>query len=331
MAKVEDKAEGASAETGALSDERLHELFREMLLIRRFEEKVEERFRAGELPGFLHVAIGQEAVAAGVMAALEPDDVIASTHRAHGHTIAKGTHVNAVMAELYGKQEGCSGGYGGSMHLYDIEKGNLGANAVVGGGFPAIVGAALAFQFRKQPRVGVAFFGDGATNTGTFHESLNLAQLWKVPALFVLEMNGWAESTPISQHSPIEDFSQRAVAFGMHSVDVDGQDVEAVYAATREAREHAASGRGPVFLNIRTYRLVGHYIGDPQVYREKSELEELRETKDPIELLRARLGIGDEDFASLDTEIEAIVEGSVEFAKAGTDPKPEDALKYVYA
>ena len=327
MAKVEDMA----TETSTLSDERLHELFREMLLIRRFEEKVEERFRAGELPGFLHVAIGQEAVASGVMAALEADDVIASTHRAHGHTIAKGTHVNAVMAELYGKLEGCSQGYGGSMHLYDIAKGNLGANAVVGGGLPAITGAALAFQFRKQPRVAVAFFGDGATNTGIFHESLNLAQLWKVPALFVLEMNGWAESTPISQHAPITDFSQRAVAFGMRSIDVDGQDVEDVYAATRKAREHAVSGQGPVFLNVRTYRLVGHYIGDPQVYREKSETEELRETKDPIELLRARLGIGDEEFESLDTEIEAIVEGSVEFAKAGTDPKPEDALKYVYA
>ena len=177
----------------------------------------------------------------------------------------------------------------------------------------------------------VAFFGDGATNTGTFHESLNLAQLWKVPALFVLEMNAWAESTPMSQHAPIEDFSQRAVAFGMRSVDVDGQNVEDVYEATQKARQHAVSGQGPVFLNVRTYRLVGHYIGDPQVYREKSELEELRETKDPIELLRARLGIGDEEFESLDTEIEAIVEGSVEFAKAGTDPKPEDALKYVYA
>jgi len=327
MAKVEDKPQGKSA----LSDERLHELFREMLLIRRFEEKVEERFRAGELPGFLHVAIGQEAVAAGVMAALEPDDVIASTHRAHGHTIAKGTHVNAIMAELYGKREGCSGGYGGSMHLYDVAKGNLGANAVVGGGFPAIVGAALAFQFRKQPRIGVAFFGDGATNTGTFHESLNLAQLWKVPAVFVLEMNGWAESTPISQHSPITDFSKRAVAFGMKSIDVDGQDVEAVHAAMAKAREHAVSGKGPVFLNVRTYRLVGHYIGDPQVYREKAEIEELRETKDPIELLRARLGLSDERFEALDTEATAIVEASVEFAKAGTDPKPEDALKYVYA
>jgi pyruvate dehydrogenase E1 component alpha subunit len=302
-----------------------------MLLIRRFEEKVEERFRAGELPGFLHVAIGQEAVASGVCAALQPEDVIASTHRAHGHTIAKGTHVNAVMAELYGKQEGCSRGYGGSMHLYDVEKGNLGANAVVGGGLPAIVGAALAFQFRQEPRVAVAFFGDGSTNTGTFHESLNLAQLWKVPALFVLEMNGWAESTPMSQHAPIEDFSQRAVAFGMHAVSVDGQDVEAVYDATREAREYAVSGKGPVFLNIRTYRLVGHYIGDPQVYRDKAEIEELRETKDPIELLRARLELSDDEFEQLDTEVTAIVEESVEFAKAGTDPKPEDALKYVYA
>jgi pyruvate dehydrogenase E1 component alpha subunit len=326
MAKVEERTGH-----GMLSDERLHELFREMLLIRRFEEKVEERFRAGELPGFLHVAIGQEAVASGVCAALEPEDTIMSTHRAHGHTLAKGTHPNAVMAELYGKVEGCSRGYGGSMHLYDVDNGMLGANAVVGGGLPQVTGTALAYKFRKQPRVAVAFFGDGATNTGTFHESLNLAQLWKVPALFVLEMNAWAESTPMSQHAPIEDFSQRAVAFGMRSIEVDGQDVEAVYAATREAREHAASGHGPVFLNVRTYRLVGHYIGDPQVYREKSEIQELRETKDPIELLRARLGIDDERFEALDTEITAIVDASVEFAKAGTDPAPEDALKYVYA
>jgi TPP-dependent pyruvate/acetoin dehydrogenase alpha subunit len=327
MAKVEEMA----TEQGGLSEERLHELFREMLLIRRFEEKVEERFRAGELPGFLHVAIGQEAVASGVMAALEPEDTIMSTHRAHGHTLAKGTHPNAVMAELYGKLEGCSHGYGGSMHLYDVANGMLGANAVVGGGLPQVTGTALAYKFRGQQRVAVAFFGDGATNTGTFHESLNLAQLWKVPAVFVLEMNAWAESTPMSQHAPISDFSQRAVAFGMRSIDVDGQDVEAVHAAMREAREHAVSGQGPVFLNVRTYRLVGHYIGDPQVYREKSELEELRETKDPIELLRARLGIDDERFEALDTEVTAIVEASVEFAKAGTDPDPEDAMKYVYA
>jgi len=327
MAKVEKKPRAGEG----LSDERLRELFREMLLIRRFEEKVEERFRAGELPGFLHVAIGQEAVATGVMAGLEEDDTIMSTHRAHGHTLAKGTHPNAIMAELYGKLEGCSHGYGGSMHLYDVANGMLGANAVVGGGLPQVTGTALAYQFRKQPRVCVAFFGDGATNTGVFHESLNLAQLWRVPALFVLEMNGWAESTPLHQHVPIEDLSQRAVAFGMRSIDVDGQDVEAVYAATREAREHAVSGAGPVFLNVRTYRLVGHYIGDPQVYREKDEIEELRETKDPIELLRARLELSDEELEQLDAEVTGIVEASVEFAKAGTDPNPEDALKYVYA
>ena len=265
------------------------------------------------------------------MAALEPEDTIMSTHRAHGHALAKGIHPNQLMAELYGKLEGCSHGYGGSMHLYDVERGMLGANAVVGGGLPQVTGTALAYQFRKQPRVCVGFFGDGATNTGVFDESLNLAQLWKVPALFVLEVNDWAESTPMTQHSPIQDMSQRAVAFGMRSLDVDGQDVEAVYAATREAREHAVSGAGPVLLVVRTYRLVGHYIGDPQVYRDKDELEELRATKDPIELLRARLEVSDDELEALSTEAEQLVEASVEFAKAGTDPKPEDALKYVYA
>src|SRR5918997_2781252 len=234
MAKVERKPRAE----GGLSEDRLRELLREMLLIRRFEEMVEERFRAGELPGFLHVAIGQEAVAVGVCRALDEGDVIASTHRAHGHTLAKGTHPNEVMAELYGKLEGCSHGYGGSMHLYDVEHGNLGANAVVGGGLPAIVGAALAFKLRKEPRVAVAFFGDGATNIGTFHESLNLAQLWAVPALFVCEDNGYAESTPAHQQLPIEDLTKRAEAYGMVAVKVDGQDVEAVYRATPKAAKH---------------------------------------------------------------------------------------------
>src|ERR671935_665183 len=216
MAKVEKKR--------TRSEERLRHFFREMLLIRRFEEKVEERFRAGELPGFLHVAIGQEAVAVGVCRALEERDVIASTHRAHGHTLARGTPPNALMAELYGKVEGCSHGYGGSMHLYDVERGNLGANAVVGGGLPAITGAALSFKLRGEPRVAVAFFGDGATNIGTFHESLNLAQLWEVPAVFCLENNHWAESTPARQQLPIEDLSKRADAYGMRAISVDGQD-----------------------------------------------------------------------------------------------------------
>src|SRR3989442_4993145 len=302
MAKVEKK--------GALSKEDLREIFREILLIRRFEEKVEERFRAGELPGFLHVAIGQEAVAVGVCRALEDADVIASTHRAHGHTLARGTHTNGVMAELYGKKEGCSHGYGGSMHLYDGERGNLGANAVVGGGLPAMVGAALAFQVRGEPRVAVAFFGDGATNIGTFHEALNLAQLWRVPALFVCEDNHWAESTPAKQHLPIEDLEQRAVAFGMESIKVDGQDVEAVYRATLRALEHARSGRGRVFLLCETYRLVGHYVGDPQVYRPKDEVRRLRETEDPIKKLRERLALSDDEVDELESEIEEIVEGS---------------------
>ena len=302
-----------------------------MLLIRRFEEKVEERFRAGELPGFLHVAIGQEAIAVGVCKALEDGDVIASTHRAHGHTLAKGTHPNELMAELYGKVEGCSHGYGGSMHLYDVERGNLGANAVVGGGLPAITGAALAFKMRGEPRVAVAFFGDGATNIGTFHESLNLAQLWRVPALFVCENNHYAESTPAAQQLPIEDLEQRAVAFGMTSMKVDGQDVEAVYKATKKALEHTREGKGPVFLLCETFRLTGHYVGDPQVYRPKEEVREVRARHDPLPKLREKLEISDDDWDELDREVTELVEGSVEFAKAGTDPKPEDALKNVYA
>src|SRR5436305_10308728 len=240
MAKVEQK--------GTLSKSDQKDFLREMLLIRRFEEKVEERFRAGELPGFLHVAIGQEAVAVGVCRALEEGDVIGSTHRAHGHTLAKGTHPNEVMAELYGKLEGTSHGYGGSMHLYDVERGNLGANAVVGGGLPATVGAALAFKMRDEPRVAVAFFGDGATNIGTFHESLNLAQLWRVPAVFVCENNRWSESTPQSQHQPIRDLTQRAAAFGMRALHVDGQEVETVHLAALDALAHARAGRGPVLL-----------------------------------------------------------------------------------
>jgi acetoin:2,6-dichlorophenolindophenol oxidoreductase subunit alpha len=324
VARLEEREQVAGTE-------RLKEFLREMLLIRRFEEKVEERFRAGELPGFLHVAIGQEAVAVGVCSALEDGDVIASTHRAHGHTLAKGTHPNEVMAELYGKVEGCSHGYGGSMHLYDVERGNLGANAVVGGGLPAIVGAALAFKMRKEPRVAVAFFGDGATNIGTFHEALNLAELWKVPAVFVCENNHYAESTPSKQQLPIEDLTKRAEAYGMTALQVDGQDVEAVYKTTQKALKHARDGDGPVFLLAATYRLTGHYIGDPQVYRPKEEVRELRRTQDPITKLREKLELSDDEWNELDAEATRLAEESVEFAKSGTDPKPEDAMKNVYA
>jgi len=323
VAKVEKKK--------ALNDETLREFLREMLLIRHFEERVEERFRAGELPGFLHVAIGQEAVAVGVCQAMEDGDIFASTHRAHGHTLARGSHPNNVMAELYGKIEGISHGYGGSMHLYDVERGNYGANAVIGGGLPAVVGAGLAFKLRDEPRVAVAFFGDGATNIGTFHESLNLGQLWKTKTVFVCENNHWAESTPGWQHSPVwDDMSKRALAYDMRSIKVNGQDVAEVYEAAHEALDHARSGDGPVFLDIETKRMHGHYIGDPQVYRTKEDREEAAQD-DPIEHLRDRLGLADDEFAAFDKRAIEMVDAAVEFAKNGTDPQPEDALKNVYA
>ena len=304
----------------------------EMLLIRRFEEMVEERFRAGELPGFLHVCIGQEAVAVGVCSALADGDVIGSTHRAHGHVIANGTPAREVMAELYGKREGCSHGYGGSMHLYDVARGTMGANAVVGGGLPGMAGAALAFQLRHEPRVAVAFFGDGATNIGTFHESLNLAQLWRLPVVFVCENNRWSESTPQSQHQPISDLTARAAAFGLHALHVDGQDVEAVHVAARDALAYARNGEGPVFLLCETERLTGHYVGDAQIYRDKEELRRLRETRDPIQNLRERLGleVGEQEWERLDAEARQVVAEAVAFAKAGSDPKPEDALLNIY-
>jgi acetoin:2,6-dichlorophenolindophenol oxidoreductase subunit alpha len=314
-----------------LSRKQLVAFLGEMVVIRRFEEQVTERFRAGELPGFLHACIGQEAVAVGVCSALGERDVLASTHRAHGHAIANGTPPNEVMAELYGKREGCSHGYGGSMHLYDVKRGLMGANAVVGGGLPAMVGMALSFKFRSEPRVAVAFFGDGATNIGTFHESMNLAQLWSVPVVFVCENNRWSESTPQAQHQPITDLTERADAYGMHSLRIDGQDVEEVYDAALQALAFARAGSGPVFLLCETERLTGHYIGDPQVYRDKDELRRLRETRDPIANLRERLALSDEEWSRIDAAALRIADDSVKFAKAGTDHDPADALRHVYS
>jgi TPP-dependent pyruvate/acetoin dehydrogenase alpha subunit len=240
-------------------------------------------------------------------------------------------HPNQLMAELYGKVEGCCRGYGGSMHLYDVERGLIGANAVVGGGLPAIVGSALAFRMRGEPRVAVAFFGDGATNIGTFHESLNLAELWRVPAVFVCENNGYAESTPAWQQLPIEDLSKRAAAYGMHAISVDGQDVEEVNRAAHRATKYARDGKGPVFLLANTFRLTGHYVGDPQVYRPREEVREVRLTQDPLDKVRARVEATQEEWDELEREVRELVEASVAFAQAGTEPRPEDALKNVYA
>ena len=314
------------AQTGELG-----RFLQQMLLIRHFEQQVEERYRDGEIPGFVHVAIGQEAVAVGACAALAPGDVITSTHRSHAHALAKGTPARAVMAELYGKVEGCSRGRGGSMHLYDVERGNLGSSAVVGGALGIATGAALAFSMRSEPRVALAFFGDGATSSGLFHESMNMAQLWKLPVVFLCENNRWAESTPLAQHSPIADLSERALAFGMTSLTVDGQDAEAVYRATAEALADARSAAGPVFLLAETYRLAPHNVGDQQEYREKAEYELTRATEDPIIKLRVRLALSDERFAELERKAEAEVADAVEFARNGSDPDPQTLLEDVYA
>ena len=315
-----------SPQTGELG-----RFLQQMLLIRHFERQVEERYRDGEIPGFVHVAIGQEAVAVGACAALAPGDVITSTHRSHAHALAKGTPARAVMAELYGKAEGCSRGRGGSMHLYDVERGNLGSSAVVGGALGIATGVALAFSLRSEPRVALAFFGDGATSSGLFHESMNMAQLWKLPVVFFCENNRWAESTPLAQHSPVADLTQRALAFGMSSLTVDGQDVEAVYHATTEALAQARSAAGPVFLLAETYRLAPHNVGDQQEYREKAEYELTRATQDPISKLRERLALSDERFAELEREAEAAAADAVEFARHGSNPDPGTLLEDVYA
>jgi TPP-dependent pyruvate/acetoin dehydrogenase alpha subunit len=327
VAKVEEKK-------AALRKDELKDVLREMLLIRRFEEKVEERFRAGELPGFLHVAIGQEACAVGVCRALEDGDVIASTHRAHGHTLAKGTHPNELMAELYGKSEGCSHGYGGSMHLFDVEHGNMGANAVIGGGLPHITGAALAFQLRGEPRVALAFFGDGATNIGAFHEALNLAAVWKLPVIFCCENNMYMEYTPISAVTAVKHpAADRAASYGLERQVIDGNDADVVYSTARAAIAKARSGGGPSLVECLTYRHSGHSRADPAKYRPKEEVEDWMK-RDPVTLYRNRLlgsGIAEATLAKIEAEAMAKLDRATEAAKASPTPALETAMTDVWA
>jgi TPP-dependent pyruvate/acetoin dehydrogenase alpha subunit len=312
------------------SSGRLKEFLREMLLIRRFEEKVEERFRAASCPDS-PCRDRPGGRCGGVCQALEENDVIASTHRAHGHTLAKGTHPNEVMAELYGKVEGMSHGYGGSMHLYDIERGNLGANAVVGGGLPGDRGLRARVQDARRAAVAVAFFGDGATNIGTFHESLNLAQLWTVPAVFVCENNHYAESTPAKQQLPIEDLTKRAEAFGMTAMKVDGQDVEAVYDVAKKALKHAREGRArcsslprhtasPATTSA-TRRCTGRRRRCASCARRRiRSRKRARSSSSPTPSGRRWTRRLSRSWRRLWS-----------FSKQGTDPKPEDALKNVYS
>ena len=257
------------------SKEQLLDFYRTMYTIRRFEENVNNLFLAGEIPGFVHLYIGEEAIATGMMANLSPKDYITSTHRGHGHTIAKGADLNRMMAEIFGKSTGYCKGKGGSMHIADFSIGMLGANGVVGGGYNLAVGAGLAAKLSGTDQVSVCFFGDGASNRGTFHEGMNMAAAWKLPVVFVCENNQWASTTPYRTTTSVENISDRAIGYGIPGVVVDGNDVFAVYEAAQAAVERARDGGGPTLLEAKTYRIKGHFVGDPEMYRTKEEVQDL--------------------------------------------------------
>jgi len=305
-----------------------------MLLIRAFEEKAEELYGLGRVHGTMHLSIGQEAVAVGVCEALRPDDYILSTHRGHGHCLAKGADVRRVMAEFLGKETGYCRGRGGSMHIADVEGGNLGANGIVGGGLPIATGVGLSIQIRGTQQVCVAFFGDGAANEGAFHESLNLASIWDLPVVFVCENNQYAMSMPVHRAMRVERVADRACAYGIPGRTVDGMDVFAVFEAAQEAVERARAGGGPSLLECVTYRYRGHSKSDRQRYRTREEVERWR-ARDPIERLRGRLeaqGLLDpEAYEALAAAARERVEDAVRFAEASPEPDPATLLEDVYA
>ena len=318
------------------SVEREHalQLLREMLRIRRFEERCVELYSAEKIRGFLHLYIGEEAVAVGVMQALAPDDSIVSTYRDHGHALARGVPMSAVMAEMYGKQEGCSGGRGGSMHLFDIARHFYGGNAIVGGGLPLAVGLALADRMRGLERVTACFFGDGAVAEGEFHESLNLAGLWKLPVLFLCENNLYAMGTALHRAQAETDLALRAASYGVPAWPVDGMDVLAVEQAARSAALMVREGGGPAFLELRTYRFRAHSMYDPELYRSKEEVAAWRE-RDPIPALAGTLResglLSEPDQDALESEIAAEVEAAVAFAEAGTWEPVESLGRFVHS
>ncbi|HXF83385.1 MAG TPA: thiamine pyrophosphate-dependent dehydrogenase E1 component subunit alpha [bacterium] len=309
-------------------------MLRTMLLIRAFEEKADELFALGRVHGTMHLSIGQEAVPVGVCAALRPDDYILSTHRGHGHCLAKGADVRRMMAEFLGKETGYCRGRGGSMHIADLGTGNLGANGIVGGGLPISTGVGLSIQLRQTDQVCVAFFGEGAAAEGAFHEALNLAAIWRLPVVYVCENNQYAMSMPARQALPVEGVAQRAAAYAMPGVTVDGMDVLAVHAAAAEAVARARAGCGPSLLECVTYRYKGHSKSDRQRYRSREEVETWRR-RDPIAALRARLlaegALSEADAAQLEAWARAAVAEAVRFAEASPEPDPGTLLDEVYA
>jgi pyruvate dehydrogenase E1 component alpha subunit len=272
-----------------LSTDALLDVYRRMRTIRLFEEKLSELVNSGRLAGFLHLYAGEEAVAVGVCRHLSDRDVVCSTHRGHGHCIAKGVDIRGMMAELFGRKTGICKGKGGSMHIADLDRGMLGANGIVGAGIPLATGAALTAMVKKTGGVAIAFFGDGATNQGQFHEALNIASIWKLPAVYVVENNGYGEATPMEFVTPMRDLAERAAAYGMPGVIANGMDFFDVHEKAGQAIERARSGEGPTLLECKTYRYFGHYVGDPLTYRTKEEADEVRRSRDALDILEQRI------------------------------------------
>ncbi len=315
------------------SDLPLLQMYRTMLTIRRFEEQCNYLYLQGRIPSTLHLSIGQEAVAVGVCAHLRPDDYLFSTHRPHGHAIAKGVAPRSIMAELYGKRTGCCQGKGGSMHVGDVRVGMFPAIAIVGANAPLAAGTALAAKRLTTDRVTLCFLGDGAMNEGAVHEAMNMAALWDLPVVYVCENNLYAASTPVSTAFKIQQIVDRAAAYGMPGLVVDGNEVEAVYRVAGGAIARARRREGPTFIEARTYRLCGHSRSDPRTYRSKEE-EAAWAARDPIPSLAARLkalGLAtDGSLAAIEQEVTALIDEAVQFAEASPPPDPEDTLRHLF-
>ncbi|SFH59170.1 pyruvate dehydrogenase E1 component alpha subunit [Tindallia magadiensis] len=308
-------------------------MYRKMQEIRIFETRITELFAEGKIPGFVHSYLGEEAVAVGTCSNLKTTDYITSTHRGHGHLIAKGGQLNEMMAELYGKATGYCKGKGGSMHIADVDLGILGANGIVGGGFTIAAGAGLASKLQKKDDVTVCFFGDGASNQTTFHEGINLASVWDLPVVFVCENNMYGISLSQEKHQKIKDVSDRAVAYGIPGVTVDGNDVVAVYEAIKEAVKRARNGEGPSLIECKTYRHRGHFEGDPTNYRPDEEVQQWK-AKEPVGRFRKKLlemEICEEsELNTIDEEVTDQVEEAIKFAEESPDPVVEEAVQDVY-
>ncbi|QZX81129.1 thiamine pyrophosphate-dependent dehydrogenase E1 component subunit alpha [Metapseudomonas otitidis] len=317
-----------------LSTEQLLHAYRVMRTIRAFEERLHVEFATGEIPGFVHLYAGEEASAAGVMAHLDDEDCIASTHRGHGHCIAKGVDVYGMMAEIYGKKTGVCHGKGGSMHIADLSKGMLGANGIVGAGAPLAAGAALAAKLKGNRAVAVAFFGDGGSNEGAVFEAMNLASVWNLPCIFVAENNGYAEATASNWSVACDHIADRAAGFGMPGVTVDGFDFFAVHEAAGAAIERARAGEGPSLIEVKLTRYYGHFEGDAQTYRAPDEVKHYRETRDCLMQFRERTTraglLQASALDAIDAEVEAGIEEAVVRAKADPKPSPADLLSDVY-